>query len=158
MSVITARQIQVRRLKEEDQPLLEQMYDEFVPHGVALGLPPRDAARRRAWLAQLREGLNLVAFVDGTLTGHLALMPIEGRGEMAVFVRQDFRRQGIATTLTQAAVEEARAMGLAAIWVLIDSSNMAARHGLVKFGFLAEWEDLREAQMVFPLDQPGRKS
>ena len=150
------QKITVRRLAEEDQPLLEEMYDRFIPHGMAMGLPPRDATRRRDWLAGLRKGLNLVALVDGVLAGHLALMPDAGRAEMAVFVREDCRRQGVGTALTRQAVEEGREAGLDALWVLIEASNIPAWQGLKKFGFHAKWQDLHEAEMVFPLQREAK--
>ena len=155
MSVSTEK-IQVRELEEQDQPLLERMYETFEPQGVALGLPPFNGDRRRAWLAELRQGFNVVAFLDGSLAGHLAMMPSGRVGELAIFVHQDFRRRGVATTLAQAAVRQARAMGLSALTVFIDSSNFSARRGLLKFGFHAAWEDLQEAQMVYPLRRAAK--
>lgn len=143
--------ISVRHLTGQDQSLLEQMYDHFVPHKAAMGLPPGDPEKRREWLADLRKGVNLVAFVDGQLAGHLALMPGPDIAEIACFVHQDFRRRGVATALMRQAVKEAEEAGLSAIWVLIDSSNDAARQGLRNFGFRAAWEDLREAQYVLPV-------
>jgi GNAT superfamily N-acetyltransferase len=149
MSGTTTGKVMVRRLTERERPLLEQMYASFAPQGGALGLPPRDAERRAAWLAELGKGINLGAFVDHTLAGHIALMPTGREAEMAVFVHQEFRRRGVATALAEAAVEEARKMGLSSLSVFIDSSNTPARHGLLKFGFHSAWEDLQEAQYVF---------
>jgi ribosomal protein S18 acetylase RimI-like enzyme len=146
--------ITVRHLKAADLPLLEEMYDRFVPHRAAMGLPPADPVERRAWLAGLRNGVNLVAFVNDSLAGHLALMPGPDFAELACFVHQDFRRRGVATALVRQSVREAEAAGLSAIWVLIDSSNTAARQGLRNFGFRAAWEDLREAQYVLPVPKP----
>ena len=155
MSVETAHQVAVRRLKDEDQPLLEQMYDTLEPLGEALGLPPRQTDQRRSWLASLREGINFCAFSEDTLVGHLALLPIGNAAEMVAFVHQDFRRRGIGTALARAAVEEARAAGYDRISVFIDSHNKAARLGLLKFGFLPVWEDLQEAEYVYWLDPGG---
>ena len=151
MSSATRVQVTVREMRPEDEPLLEQMYAGFEPLGEALGLPPAAAERRQAWLVRLREGFNLVALVDGRVTGHLALMPSEQAAEMAVFIHQDYRRQGLATELTRAAVELARAHGLRALWVLITSHNVAARNGLRNFGFRTAWESLGEVQMVYSL-------
>ncbi len=151
MATMTATQVSVRRLQEEDEAMLEQMYASFEPKGVALGLPPSDRARRKTWLARLRAGINLVAVVEGTIVGHLALMRIGCSAETVVFVHQDFRRRGIATSLAQAAVAEARAQGARFLWVLISGSNSAAHAGLLKFGFRTNWEGLGEAQMVYRL-------
>jgi len=151
MPTLTSTRFSVRGLQEEDEPMLEQMYASFEPKGVALGLPPSDPARLKAWLARLRAGINFVAVVEGIIVGHLALMRIVCSAEMVVFVHQDFRRRGIATALGQAAVEEARAQGTRFLWVLISSSNSAARSGLLKFGFRTNWEELGEVQMVYRL-------
>jgi GNAT superfamily N-acetyltransferase len=141
----------MRRLMDQDQPLLEEMYSTFTPLGEALGLPPRHAAERKCWLATLRGGINFVAFMDERLVGHLALLPTGDAAELACFVHQDFRRQGLATALTRAAVEEARAAGYKRISVAIDTHNIGARRGLLKFGFHPVWEDLQEGEYVYPL-------
>ena len=151
MPVQTGRQITVRRLMPEDQPLLEEMYSTFEPMGAALGLPPRDAARRATWLAGLREGINLVAFAAGKLVGHLVLLSLGETAEMSAFVHQDFRRQGIGTAMVFAAVEQGRAAGYTRLVVFIDTRNRAARQGLLKFGFRATWEDLQEAEYGYRL-------
>ena len=65
MSVQTAQRISVRQMNAEDRPLLEQMYNSYAPLGDTLGLPPPDPIRRRDWLEDVGEGINLVAYVDG---------------------------------------------------------------------------------------------
>jgi GNAT superfamily N-acetyltransferase len=151
MSVAVAQQITVRRLREEEQPLLEDMYATFTPPEAALGLPPRDPARRHTWLATLESGINLAAFVEGKLAGHLVLMSTGHLAEMAVFVHQEFRRQGVGAALVQTAVEEARARGLLGLWVLLSSDNSGARAGLRNIGFETAWEGMGEVQMVLRL-------
>ncbi len=151
MPTLIASQISVRRLRDEDEPLLVQMYDAFTPKDLALGLPPCDPVRRQAWLASLRAGTNLVAVAGGRIVGHLALMRVGHSAEMALFVHPGFRRQGIATTLTHGAMEEARAQGARFLWALISSENSAARTGLLKFGFHTNWEGMGEVQMVYRL-------
>ena len=150
MPVHTAQDVQVRRLRDEDQPLLDEMYATFAPIGDALGLPPRAAERRQAWLRSLQDALNLVAEVEGKLTGHLALLAVdESAAELMCFVHQDFRRQGIATALCCVALDQAKAAGYQRISVFINTHNRAARHGLLKFGFEPVWEDLEEAEYVY---------
>lgn len=150
MPVHTAQEILVRRLNDEDQPLLDEMYAKFEPIGGALGLPPQEASRRRAWLASLRGSLNLVAFVEGKLAGHLALLEVDAdAAELMCFVHQDFRRQGIGTMLCRMARDEAKAAGYRRISVFINTHNLGARHGLLKFGFEPVWEDLEEAEYVY---------
>jgi len=152
MPVLAGRELLVRRLKDEDRLPLEAMYDTILPLGEALGLPPRDATLRHEWLAGMREAIQLAGFVDGRLAGHLALFPgDDGAAELMCFVHQDFRRQGLATALTRAAVEEAQAAGYRRIAVFIDTHNKGARQGLLRFGFRPVWEDLEEAEYSLTL-------
>ena len=70
MPVSIANQIAVRQLTPEDIPVLEGMYDSYSSLGDTLGFPPPDRVLRKYWLEELRRGINLVAYVDGTLAGH----------------------------------------------------------------------------------------
>ena len=150
MPVHTAQDVQVRRLRDADQPLLDEMYATFAPIGDALGLPPRASERRQAWLRSLRNALNLVAEVEGKLVGHLALLAVdESAAELMCFVHQDFRRHGIATALCCVALDQAKAAGYQRISVFINTHNRRARRGLLKFGFEPVWEDLEEAEYVY---------
>ena len=150
MPVQTAHEIAVRRLEDQDQPLLAEMYDTFEPLSEALGLPPREPSRRQAWLRTLREAHNLVAFVEGKLAGHLALLAIDDdSAELICFVHQNFRRRRVAAALTRAALNHARESGYQRISVFINTRNLGARHGLLKFGFEPVWEDLEEAEYVY---------
>ncbi len=146
-----AQDVQVRLLADIDVPALEEMYAHIAPTRDSMGLPPRDPDRRHTWLLGLKAGTNYVAFADGQIVGHLALMPLGHSAEMAVFVHQAYRHHGVATALTQRAAEDARAQGLRYIWVLISSDNNSARQGLLKFGFHTAWESLGEVQMVYRL-------
>lgn len=150
MPVQTAHQIAVRRLEPQDQPLLAQMYETFEPLGGALGLPSADPVKREEWLHSLTDSLNLVAFVEGRLAGHLALLAIDDdSAELMCFVHQNFRRQHVATTLVRNAMEHAKEAGFQRISVFINTHNLGARHGLLKFGFEPVWEDLEEAEYAY---------
>ncbi len=151
MPTVTTSEVSVRRLREEDRPLLGQMYDTLTLEEYALGIPPPDPIQRQGWILSLRTGSNFVASLERRIVGHLALMPVKRSAEMALFVHRDFRRQGIATALAHSAVEEARVQGLDFIWVLVSGSNSAARMVLYKFGFHTVWESLGEVQMRFRL-------
>lgn len=150
MQAHAALEIRVRRLADSDQPLLEAMYATFEPLSEALGLPPKEESRRRVWLTTLRASVNLGAFVDGKLAGHLALLPVDAdAAELMCFVHQNFRRQGVATSLCRTALEEAKEAGYQRLSVFINTHNLGARHGLLKFGFEPVWEDLEEAEYVY---------
>lgn len=150
MPVQTAHEIAVRRLELQDQPLLSRMYETFEPLGGALGLPSPDPVQRQEWLRSLTDSLNLVAFVDGSLAGHLALLAIDNdSAELMCFVHQNFRRQHVASTLARNALEYAKGAGFRRISVFINTHNLGARHGLLKFGFESVWEDLEEAEYAY---------
>ncbi len=150
MPVQTLSQIALRQLEQTDWPLLERMYDTFDPLSEALGLPPSDPERRRNWLGTLRDSFNRVAFIDGQLAGHLALLAIDDdSAELMCFVHQDFRRRGVATSLAREARDYARDHGFRRISVFINTHNLGARHGLLRFGFEPVWEDLDEAEYVY---------
>ena len=150
MTAGTAHEILVRTMSEADQRPLEEMYDRFDPLSEALGLPPKEPARRRAWLATVRDSVNLVASAGGQLAGHAALLAVDDdSAELMCFVHQDSRRQGVATALARAALAEAKEAGYQRISVFINTHNLGARRGLLKFGFEPAWEDLEEAEYVY---------
>jgi GNAT superfamily N-acetyltransferase len=138
-------------MKPEELAQLERMYQTFAAAEAAMGLPPADPERRKAWLHELAGGINLIARFDEKLAGHLALMPAEHSAEMACFVHQDYRRRGVATALASEAVRLCRARGLRTLWVLIGSDNNAARRGLLNYGFHTAWESLGELRMELTL-------
>jgi len=84
------------------------------------------------------------------LAGHLALLAVdEDAAELMCFVHQNFRRQGVATALCRAALQEAKEAGYQRISVFLNTHNLGARHGLLRFGFEPVWEDLEEAEYVY---------
>jgi RimJ/RimL family protein N-acetyltransferase len=150
MPVQSAHEIAVRPMERADEPQLAAMYETFEPYSEALGLPPKEASRRAAWLRTLRTADNLVAFADGKLAGHAALLAVdEDAAEFMCFVHQDFRRQGIGTSLARAAMEHAKEGGYQRVSVFINTHNLGARRGLLKFGFEPVWEDLEEAEYMY---------
>ena len=149
MSVQVATQIAVRRLTSEDLPALELMYSSYAGLGNTFGVPPRDPDSRRYWLRQLGGGINLVAYVDDAVAGHLVLVPTGGgAAQMMTYVHQSFRRQGVGTALAIAAIEEAYRDGFHFIWLLIAKTNLAAWAWLQKSGFRIVWQDEREMQFL----------
>jgi ribosomal protein S18 acetylase RimI-like enzyme len=155
MTLEVAQQVTVRRMTREDQPALQQMYETYNQLGGTLGLPPKDPAMRRYWLENLSRGINLVAWVDGRLVGHLVLLPAGGSLEMVAYVHQDFRRLGVGTALAHAAIEEAHTGGFSYLWLLVSKTNMPAQHSLASLGFRIAWQDLREMQFLFPVRRPA---
>jgi RimJ/RimL family protein N-acetyltransferase len=121
--------IQIRAARPFERDLLVEMYDEFEPLGGAFGLPPFSADARREWIVfALAHELNIVAFAaDGAAVGHCFLVAdTSGTAEIAIFVRQEYRRQGIGRTLVRSALERAAAAGVRRVWSITSPENRAA--------------------------------
>jgi RimJ/RimL family protein N-acetyltransferase len=128
----------IRAIGRPQRNLLMEMYGRFDPLGAAFGLPPREEERRCEWIdLALSYKINLAAFAsDSAAIGHcfLAADPA-GSAELAVFVRQEFRRRGVATTLLKAALDWGCAEGLLRVWTLTGSENTAALRLQQRLGF-----------------------
>lgn len=75
-----------------------------------------------------------------TLVGNLSLIPVHAQGIIRylianVAVHPDFRRKGIARSLTQAAIARAEQSGAKEIWLQVDEDNLAAQALYQKMGF-----------------------
>ena len=130
--------IRIRAVGLPHRDLLKGMYDGFDPLGVALGLPPCSEEARHAWIgAALDHKVNLAAFSPtGQVVGHCFLVADRaGSAELAIFVRQEFRRKGVGTALVKAALEFEGAAGLRRVWTLTSSDNKAALRLQKKCGF-----------------------
>jgi RimJ/RimL family protein N-acetyltransferase len=130
--------IRIGAVGRPQRDLLIEMYDRFEPLGAALGLPPREEEPRREWIeSALRHRMNIAAFSPaGAAVGHCFLVRDKpGSAEMAIFVRQEFRRRGVATALVKAVLEWGGVEGLRRVWTLTGSENTAALRLQEKFGF-----------------------
>jgi ribosomal protein S18 acetylase RimI-like enzyme len=148
MSVQVATDVEISPLAQEDMPALERMYNSYSELGSTLGAPPPDPTLRRYWLEELSRGFGFVAYVDGDAAGHLVLLPTGGAVQMIAYVHQSFRRQGVATALAKAAIEQAHLDGFHYIWLVVARTNIAAQRWLQKFGFRVVWQDGREMQFL----------
>jgi GNAT superfamily N-acetyltransferase len=153
MCAFVAVPVRVQRLGKEDRVRLDAMYETFEPKDAAFSLPPSHPVRRRAWLDHLEKGINLAAWAEDQIVGHMVLMPDDNapRAEMAVFVHQDFRRQGIAAELFRKACQEARETNLAALWVIVASDNYPCLAAMRSFGFHTVSQHSGETEMVLHL-------
>jgi len=127
----------IREFRPEDLPKLAEMYRTFEPRGAAKGLPPVRDDKASRWLDYLSSKAGgLVALVGERMAGHVILAEGEGReAEMALFVHQDFRNQGLGAALTRAAQEHARARGYTRLWLTVSPDNPAAVRVYRKCGF-----------------------
>jgi len=138
----------------EDSRRLLDMYDAFMPEEVAQGLPPTDKQARLAWIRTLLErGENYAAIVEGKVVGHGALMPNRQRneGEYIIFIARPYRKRGLATALTEMAIQRAKALGLGSVWLTVESDNFKAIKLYTKMGFRFCEEGLSERQMTLLL-------
>jgi GNAT superfamily N-acetyltransferase len=107
------------------------MYQTFEPRPASLGLPPR--VKIDEWLDRLAPSVNYVALVGGKLVGHAILCPENGTGEVAIFVHQDYRGQGIGRKLLSTLVEEGQRLNLRRLWGMTELDNvpmLALAHAL----------------------------
>jgi RimJ/RimL family protein N-acetyltransferase len=120
--------VQVRVAGPSDRDLLAAMYDGFEPLGVAFGLPPFSEEARRNWIAgALTNEVNVVALADGAVVGHCFLAADQSRAaEIAIFVRQEYRRRGIGRALVQSALEHGTRAGLRRVWSMTSPDNRPA--------------------------------
>jgi transaldolase/glucose-6-phosphate isomerase len=127
----------IRPLAPADVGALEAMYEGFEPRGAGLGLPPASREKTRQWLKQVTaRSHNLVAALGARLIGHAILADsAPGEAELAVFVRQEHRRQGLGTLLAQAAVALAREKGYRRLWAAGSPANEAALRMVRRCGF-----------------------
>lgn len=135
----TRREILIRLASASDQALLRAMYEGFEPRPASLGLPPRKGLER--WLDHLSQALNFVAVTEGELVGHAVLCPDANEAEVAVFVRQEYRLQGIGSRLMKTLVEEARRLGIRTVWGVTEVDNtpmLRLAHGV---GFVQDEKD-----------------
>ncbi len=147
--------------ESDDLSDLLLMYDTFFPEAVAQGLPPTEPDARLTWLKQLFEsGLNFVAIQDGRVIGHAALLLEANRedGEYLIFVGSPFRKRGIATELTQCAVEKALELGLTSMWLTVEADNFRAIELYKKFGFRFCHSGCGERKMIAELKTESRST
>jgi ribosomal protein S18 acetylase RimI-like enzyme len=134
--------VTIREYRPEDLPKLLAMYGTFEPRGAARGLPPVREEKTQRWLRHLgaRASSLIAVELDGEgrerVAGHVILAEGDDNdAELALFVHQDYRRRGLGTDLTRAAIEHARRQGRARLWLTVAPENAAAIQVYRKAGF-----------------------
>ncbi|MCW5977970.1 MAG: GNAT family N-acetyltransferase [Bryobacteraceae bacterium] len=137
MSSVGAPFYSVRAYEAGDAPGLFSMYQGFEPRGSAMGLPPMRAERTHDWLEHLGSSAhNLIALVNDRIIGHAILAKSDTDvAELAVFVRQEYRRRGVGTALSRAAAAQARTLGYRRLWAAGSADNAPAIRMVMKCGF-----------------------
>ena len=131
----TAAETGVRRATAEDRDALLGMYQTFQPRPASLGLPPN--ANVGEWLDRLAGYPNFVAFAGGQIVGHGVLCPEDGTAEVAVFVHQDHRGQGVGGKLLRAVVDDAQRIGLRRVWGTTQLDNTPMLRLARRMGFVS---------------------
>jgi RimJ/RimL family protein N-acetyltransferase len=150
----TGATIELKLLDAGSHAQLLQMYLAYQPRNSFQGLPPLKDQVCTAWVQQMIDtGLNIVAAgpqdPQGSILGHTALFPIDGRRcEMLVVVYPTHQNRGIGTELVRSSVHLACELGFANVWLPVDATNVRARHVYKKCGFeYASTTQTREVDM-----------
>jgi phosphinothricin acetyltransferase len=152
LSDVRAMTTAIRPATMADLPALMAIYNHAVVHTTAIWNDAvADLANRRAWYeARRKVGYPvLVAEVDGIVAGYGSFgdfRAFEGYRfsvEHSVYVAETMRRQGIASRLLEALVEEARRLGKHVMIAGVAADNDASirlhlRHGFVETGRMPE--------------------
>jgi len=108
---------------------LASMYENFEPKKLAQGLPPGGRHQRLRWIKNLeRNCFNLIALHDDRVIGHTILTDL-GAGksaELALFILQGYRRNGLGTIMAKLALECARQTRCAHMWAIVRRNNRPA--------------------------------
>ncbi|HEV8525335.1 MAG TPA: GNAT family N-acetyltransferase [Terriglobales bacterium] len=126
--------IELRRGGPADREKLTAMYRSFEPKAAAFGLPPRGNLDR--WLDLLSGCRSFVLVAEGRIVGHAVLCPDGPSAEVAVFVHQDFRYQGLGKRLLAELIKEARRLGLRRLWEITEPTNIGMRRLARSLGFV----------------------
>lgn len=126
----------IRMATPADRAQLLAMYQSFEPRPVSLGLPPR--IHIDEWIDRLTPSPNFLAFTGQKLVGHAVLCPDGTSAEVAVFVHQDYRGQGIGRRLLETLVGEARRMGMHSVWGMTQLDNVPLLRLARSVGFVQE--------------------
>jgi GNAT superfamily N-acetyltransferase len=145
----------VRDYQLVDRVGLEAMYEDFDPKRAAQGLPPEKVDAVRRWLdGVLPQGRHLVVEVAGRVLGHVMMVPMNGRTEMASFLHQSIRGRGIGTAAHGVALEVCRGAGWHHLWLSVRPMNRAAIRSYEKVGFRmlagSLWEPELEMELLIP--------
>ena len=148
--------ITIERIEPGDEALLEgliDMYDSFAPADRAQGIPPIGRDGIAEWLDLiLPEGPDLIARVEGEILGHATLVP-DGNDayELAIFVHQDYRGQGIGSGLLRSLLGAAATAGIEQVWLTVERWNSVAIRLYESVGFERTDDGSFELEMAIRL-------
>lgn len=132
------RELELRRVTDDDIEALVEMYLRFDPTDRAQGIPPSDEPKIRNWLdiVLADQALNIVAWHDADAVGHAMLVADEDETyELAIFVQQRYQNAGIGTALMRTTLGGAQQHGIERIWLSVERWNNPAIALYEKVGF-----------------------
>jgi RimJ/RimL family protein N-acetyltransferase len=122
--------VTIREYVATDHESLVGMYQAFEPKCAFLGLPPHSEPLIRKWLDELRASgaIFFVIEAGSRIVGHAMLCPsYRGSSELAIFVHQDYRGQGLGGKLLLGVLHFAcKTLQLKRVWVDVQSANVGA--------------------------------
>jgi L-amino acid N-acyltransferase YncA len=153
-----------------DLPTIDEIYNPYVLTSTCTyQTEPTSPAERAAWFANRGPGHPVtVAELDGRLVGWASISRFRDRAaydrtvENAVYVRPEFHRQGIGSTLLVDSIARARAARHHAIVAVIDAEQAGSialheRHGFTRVAHLREvgfkfgrWLDVVYLELLLP--------
>ncbi len=143
-------EMKIRDAVESDLPAIVKIYNAAVATRVATAqLEPVTLEERRGWLKEHSADRHpfWVLEIDRKIAGWLTLKPFlprcayRGTAEVSVYVRENFRRRGMARRLLEEAISRAPALEISALVGLIFAHNEASvrlfeRMGFTRWGLL----------------------
>jgi len=146
------RIFEVEECSLDSFPSVMDMYRDFLPRPASQGLPPPEPGTCRQWVTSLLQiAVNILAWQDGKVIGHAALIMDPGRqsGEFVIFVHQDYRNLGIGTTLTRLTLEKAKGLHCKTVWLTVSVTNFIAIRLYQRVGFAnCDMDDCERIMMI----------
>ncbi len=132
------RTLRIREYDFRDFGALVEMYKHFEPKRGAQGLPPPDVPRIAQWLDKLqRKSSALIALEGQKVVAHAILCPMSATcTEFSVFVHQDYRQDGLGTTISDRTLNWAQQMSMSQVFLTTELSNFPALCLFRKLGFV----------------------
>lgn len=146
------RDIEIHVYDDDFESLVALCHD-VTPNGASPRLPPPTDERIRTWLASIAtHGYSVVAWHADKPVGHAILVKDEpNEFELAVYVRDGYRRAGIGTVLIQAVFGLGQQHGVEQVWFLVDRWNRAAMTMFQPYRDAAEQELVSKSEYTFAI-------
>ncbi|MBD7894524.1 N-acetyltransferase [Limosilactobacillus sp. Sa3CUN2] len=142
--------IQFKKAAHEDLPQIVEIYNQIIPSRLATAdLDPVTVEQREEWFASFTPTHPLWKIVnsEGQMIGWVGLEPFYGRpayehtSEIAIYIDQDARHQGIGRQAIEFVISQLPQLGISAIVAYIFGHNIPSLKLFKEFEF-EEWGKL----------------